>query len=64
MNGTQDEPAFEPRDVRSALALIALAGKLSQDSRSLADWERKDADEFLWRQLDGAPVPVKESPEL
>ncbi len=34
-----------------ALPLMALAQALLPESRSMADWERKDADEFFWSQF-------------
>jgi len=40
-----------PAPAEPALPLIALAEALLPESRSLADWERKDADEFFWSQF-------------
>ncbi len=37
--------------IEPALPLMALAGALLPESRPLADWERKDADEFFWSQF-------------
>ena len=39
-------------EARSALALVALAGAMVPGSRPLADWERRDADEFFWSQFE------------
>jgi hypothetical protein len=35
----------------SGLSMIAIAKAALPDSRPLADWERKDADEFFWSQF-------------
>lgn len=35
----------------SALSLIAVAESVFSEARPLADWERKDADEFFWSKF-------------
>ena len=44
-------PNPSPTGLESGFALIALAEAVLPHSRSLADWERKDADEFFWFQF-------------
>jgi len=41
-------PAVAPEP---AVPLMALARALLPESRAMADWERKDADEFFWSQF-------------
>lgn len=36
----------------SALSLIAVAESVFSEARPLADWERKDADEFFWSKFE------------
>jgi hypothetical protein len=40
--------AAVPSGPQAALSMMALAEAVLSDSRPLADWERKDADEFFW----------------
>lgn len=40
-----------PAAAEPALPLMALAEALFPGSRPMADWERKDADEFFWSQF-------------
>lgn len=46
-----DFGSLTPAATEPALSLMMLANALLPESRAMADWERRDADEFFWSQF-------------